>query len=242
MKRRFTKGMSLGIVAIVFSVGLLWAAAIPADKAEDIAKYVANMIIAGRGVVASHQSLINDPSKGDKGFTPEYVEKKMKERFMEITGKSVEELDPEARAVVEQVIEAAKMSVKMNQTRINQKGKGFKMYIPAVFGRETGQILKSRSDIVIKQTTFKYRNSYNQPDEFEKKVLTMFSKPDWPKGKGYGEKIGSIYRYLQPIYIKKPCLKCHGEPAGELDIADRKKEGYKLGDLRGAISVMFPVK
>ncbi|HFC46513.1 MAG TPA: DUF3365 domain-containing protein [Dissulfuribacter thermophilus] len=242
MKRHFTKGMSLGIVAIVFIVGLLWAAAIPADKAEEIAKYVANMIIAGRGVVASHQSLINDPSKGDKGFTPEYVEKKMKERFREITGKSVEELDPEARAVVEQVIEAAKMSVKMNQTRINQKGKGFKMYIPAVFGRETGQILKSRSDIVIKQTTFKYRNSYNQPDEFEKKVLTMFSKPDWPKGKGYGEKIGSIYRYLQPIYIKKPCLKCHGEPAGELDIAGRKKEGYKLGDLRGAISVMFPVK
>ncbi len=242
----YVKGIWGIALSLLLGVNLLCVsvsnAAIPKDKAEEIAKYVAAMIVAGRGVVARHQGLINDPSKGDKGFTPEYVEAKMKESFKKITGKDVNELDPLVKTVVDQVLHAAKMSVQMNQGRINQKGKGFKMYIPAVFGRETGQILKGMSKIMIKQTTFKYRNNYNQPDEFEKKVLSKFESSDWPKGKGYGEMVGNFYRYLQPIYIKKACLKCHGGPKGASDIAGRKKEGYKEGDLRGAISVMFPVK
>ncbi len=220
----------------------VWAAPIPKDKAPEIASYTATMIIAGRGVIAKHQDLINDPSKGNKGFTPEYVEKQMLESFKKITGKDISELDPEVQKVLRQVIDAAKMSVQMNQARINQKGKGFKMYIPAVFGRETGQILKARTDIAIKQTTFKYRNAYNQPDAFEKRVLKMFEEPDYPMGKGYGEFQNGRYRYLKPIYIRQACLKCHGEPKGAMDISGHRKEGYKLGQLRGAISVSFPVK
>ncbi len=242
--RKLGRGV-LVFLLILFCAGVGFAGvcqSISKEKAEEIARYIASVIVAGRGIVAEHQDLINDPQKADKGFTPEYVEKLIRERFKRLTGKSIEELDPEARAVVEQVIDAAKMSVGMNQKRINQPGKGFKGYIPAVFGRETGQILKARCNIQIKQTTFKYRNAYNQPDPYEKKVLKMFESPDWPKGKGYGEFVNGKYRYLQPIYIKKACLKCHGEPKGARDIAGRIKEGYKEGDLRGAISVSFPVK
>lgn len=233
-------GMFLLLLGAVVYAGV--CEAIPKEKAEEIARYIADVIVAGRGIVAEHQNLINDPNKGDKGFTPEYVEKLIRKRFKEMTGKDISELDPDARAVVEQVIEAAKMSVKMNQKRINQPGKGFKGYIPAVFGRETGQILKARCNIQIKQTTFKYRNAYNQPDAFEREVLKKFEDPNWPKGKGYGAFVNGKYRYLRPIYIKKACLKCHGEPKGARDIAGRIKEGYKEGDLRGAISVSFPVK
>jgi hypothetical protein len=239
------KGAVILFAALVFAVsGSMCQAAckpISKDKAEKIATYIADVIIAGRGIVAEHQGLINDPQQGDKGFTPEYVEAKIRERFKEMTGKDISQLDPEAREIVEQVITAAKMSVKMNQPRINKPGKGFKGYIPAVFGRETGQILKGRCNIIIKQTTFKYRNAYNQPDSYEKTILKKFEDPSYPKGQGYGEQTGKFYRYLKPIYIKKACLKCHGDPKGATDIAGRKKEGYKEGDLRGAISVMFPV-
>ncbi len=231
------------ILAFVSMAGPSWAQvgckSISRDNAQVIARYIADVIVAGRGIVAKNQNLINDPSKADKGFTPEYLESQIRQSFKEMTGKDVSELSPEARDIVQQVIEAAKLSVQMNQRRINQKGKGFKGYIPAVFGRETGQILKGRCQIFIKQTTFKYRNAYNQPDPFEKKILTMFEDPAYPKGKGYGEFVGSHYRYLQPIYIKQACLKCHGEPKGSIDPAGRKREGYKLGDLRGAISVAF---
>jgi hypothetical protein len=47
---------------------------------------------------------------------------------------------------------------------------------------------------------------------------------------------------MAPLYIEKSCLPCHGEPAGEMDIAGRLKEGYKEGELRGAISVIVPIK
>ncbi len=239
------RGVVLGVFFLLSLTMVVLASvceSIPREKAEEIARYIADIIVAGRGVVAQHQDLINDPNKGDKGFTPEYVEKLIRQRFREMTGKDISELDPEARQVVEEVLQAAKMSVRMNQARINQPGKGFKGYIPAVFGRETGQILKARCNIFIKQTTFKYRNAYNQPDAFERRVLKMFEDPDWPKGKGYGEFVGHQYRYLRPIYVKKPCLKCHGGPKGTRDIAGRIKEGYKEGDLRGAISVSFPVR
>ncbi len=240
--KRYSPIMLLFFLLFSYAFSLqVEAAPIPKDKALEIASYTATMIIAGRGVVAKHQDLINDPSKGEKGFTPEYVEKQMIESFKKMTGKDIKDLDPEVQKVLRKVLDAAKMSVQMNQARINQKGKGFKMYIPAVFGRETGQILKAHTDIAIKQTTFKYRNAYNQPDDFEKKVLKMFENPDYPMGQGYGEIENGRYRYLKPIYIRQACLKCHGEPKGTTDISGHKKEGYRLGQLRGAISVSFPI-
>ncbi len=242
MKKKTMAVFVLAISALFPSICISTGNPLPKNKAPEIASYVASMIIAGRGVIAKHQDLINDPSKGNKGFTPEYVEKQMLNSFKKITGKELKELDPQVQEVLKQVINAAKMSVQMNQPRINKKGVGFKMYIPAVFGRETGQILKAKSNIAIKQTTFKYRNAYNQPDQFERKVLKKFEEPGYPMGEGYGEFVGNTYRYLKPIYIRQACLKCHGEPKGEKDISGHKKEGYKLGDLRGAISVSFPVK
>ena len=218
------------------------ASPISKDMAAEVASYVATMVIAGRGVVAKHQDLINDPSRGEKGFTPEYVEKEMLRNFKKMTGKDIKDLDPYVQKALQEVLSAAKMSVKNNQPLINQKGKGFKKYIPAVFGREIGQILRARNAITIKQTTFKYRNPYNQPDSFEKKVLRMFEDPGYPMGKGYGSIEQGKFRYLKPIYIRRPCLQCHGEPKGAIDISGHKKEGYKLGQLRGAISVSFPVQ
>jgi hypothetical protein len=46
---------------------------------------------------------------------------------------------------------------------------------------------------------------------------------------------------MVPLFIEKSCLPCHGEPAGEKDITGKVKEGYKLGELRGDISVTVPV-
>lgn len=49
-------------------------------------------------------------------------------------------------------------------------------------------------------------------------------------------------RYLVPVYISKSCLNCHGDTVGSLDVSGHKKEGYKEGELRGAISIVVPVK
>lgn len=211
-----------------------------ADEARESSELIASLLVAGRGVVAKHQGLINDPSKGDKGFTPDYVDKLIREDFQTMTGQAIADISsPATRQALEATLSASRDAVKNNQGRINVEGKAFKGFIPAVYGRITGNILKGRTGITIKQTTFKYRNEYNKPDGFEETILKKFEAGE-QKG-GYGEAVNNEYRYLKPIYIKEACLKCHGEPKGELDIAGKEKEGYKVGDLRGAISVLVPI-
>jgi hypothetical protein len=40
-----------------------------------------------------------------------------------------------------------------------------------------------------------------------------------------------------PGYYTQPCLSCHGEPKGQIDITGYPKEGGKLGDLGAAVSI-----
>ncbi len=37
-------------------------------------------------------------------------------------------------------------------------------------------------------------------------------------------------RYISPLYVEQSCLSCH------------KEQGYKIGDLRGAISIRIPIE
>ena len=48
-------------------------------------------------------------------------------------------------------------------------------------------------------------------------------------------------RILLPLFYNKQCLTCHGQPKGQIDISGYEKEGFKEGDIGGAISVMVPV-
>jgi len=56
---------------------------------------------------------------------------------------------------------------------------------------------------------------------------------------------GEFYRYTQPLFVKKACLRCHGDPADAPPeviekYGDQKAFGYKVGDVRGIISVKLP--
>lgn len=133
---------------------------------------------------------------------------------------------------------------------------GFKGIIPAYMGRRVGEDFFKSTGIKMKQTTlgkgeFGPRNPYNAADDWESEVLTRFYEPSYPKGKGYGEELEMegkrVYRYMLPIYIEKPCMKCHGDPATSptgdgKDIAGKTMENYKEGDVRGAISVIIPIE
>lgn len=132
----------------------------------------------------------------------------------------------------------------------------FKGIIPAYMGRVIGADFFKNTGIKIKQTTlgkgeFGPRNPYNAPDDWEKEVLTRFYEPSYPKGKGYGEEADQegkrVYRFMLPLYIEKPCLKCHGDPATSptgdgKDIAGKPMENYQEGEVRGAISIIIPME
>jgi hypothetical protein len=213
---------------------------------DTIAVTIADYLAAGRAVIAVNQPLINEPSKGDKGFTPQAYEDQVSLEFMKRSGIDIKPLTPSddfSKALIA-IHESAKEVLAEVQPQINVKGKKFKGFIPAVFGKKVGDRFYKKSGITVKQTSLKYRGEYNKPDDFEASVLKKFEKAE--KGSTYYEetKFGDtrVFRYVVPLYIEKSCLPCHGEPAGEKDIAGKIKEGYKEGELRGAISIVVPMK
>ncbi len=123
----------------------------------------------------------------------------------------------------------------------------FKHLNPAKVGTEISKRFSMSTNYIMKQTSLKYRNSANAPDEFEIKALKHLQtkkneKAIWDED--YDEEGEKIIRYMIPLYIKEECLACHGMPdyEGELDITGHKKEGYELGELRGAISIIAPAE
>ncbi len=218
-----------------------------AEKPEEkVARNLAALLVAGRAVVAQNQPLINDASKGDKGFTADVFAAAVSAELEAKAGIDLAKLgtsrgDKRLKAL----LEAERQTVADGQRIINLAGMGFKGFTPAVFGLHTAEKFAAATGLSLKQTSDKYRNPVNQPDAFEKAVLSRFAGAGWEKGKGYAEVVDQggrkVLRYLQPLYVGKPCLSCHGEPKGELDVAGRAKEGYREGELRGAVSVIVPI-
>jgi hypothetical protein len=240
--RRTTKVMMVA-AALATAIGVHAAE----SSEEKLAKNLAGLLIAGRSVVAQNQLLINDPAKADKGFSSELFGAAVVAEYKAKTGIDLGALDPSRRddKRLKALFDAEKSVVAEAQPIINLAGMGFKGFTPAVFGRHAADKFAAATGLALKQTSDKYRNPANQPDVFEKTVLAKFEGAGWEKGKGYGETVDlkgkKVVRYLQPLYIAKPCLTCHGDNKGELDIAGRAKEGYHEGELRGAVSVTVPV-
>ncbi len=231
-----------GVAAIAIAVNG-WAAEKPEEK---LAKSLAALLVAGRAVVAQNQPLINDASRGDKGFTPAAFGAAVAAELKAKTGIELAALGASrADRLMKALFEAEQQTVAEAQPTINLAGMGFKGFTPAVFGLHTAEKFGKATGLALKQTSDKYRNPVNQPDAFEKAVLAKFAGAGWEKGQGYAEVADhggrKVLRYLQPLYIAKPCLSCHGEPKGELDVAGRAKEGYREGELRGAVSVTVPI-
>ena len=244
--------MSVGVVArgLVGSL-LVWmlvtGSPVHAANEAETGELLVKLVQAGRGVVAENQELINDASKGDKGFTPKVFEGKQIAKFKEKT--SIDLSKPDGSSQARQLLallEAGKEVVEDNQFKINKQGIGFKGFIPAVWGRLTGEKFGQKTGIKLKLTGMDYRFPSNKPDEFEAEVLKLFADASYPKGKEYTRMTvvngKPALRMMAPEYAGKGCLGCHGEPAGERDITGNKKEGWKEGGLAGAISLIIPVK
>ncbi len=137
-------------------------------------------------------------------------------------------------------------------------------YNPTLFPVDTTfQMLPPSSqydirNIKVRQVSLNFRNPRNKPDAFEEKSLKQFSQtlaelktkgqtkvnPEligiWQETKYEGK---PVYRYVQPIFIRKQCLTCHGDRADAPEFVQSKYEtgyGYRQGDLRGAISIIVP--
>lgn len=237
------------IVAVgVTTITLAWSTpARAASEAEVLAEHLIELVNIGRVVVLEHQDTINDAAKAEKGFTADFVADQVMERFKKKTkiDLRIPNVVPQANFYLA-LVEAEREVVDEAQPVINRQGVGFKGFLHAVFARRVGEHFYKKSGVRMKLTGINYRNPNNKPDYFEEEVLRMFSDPRHPKGQSYVRNTmfdgRPVLRMVDPEYAAVSCLSCHGVPKGERDITGIKKEGWKEGDLAGAISLVLPLK
>lgn len=222
----------------------------PADPNAVLANDLALLFRSARKVISDHQALINDAAKADKGLTADVVIEKTKENYAVAAKKPFPDLAEDSLRIqaFKAILEAERKTMESAQSLINEPGKGFKGFLPAVFaGQIALDFSKAMSGkIAIKLTAPEsyIRNRRNRPDAWEHKAIeTLFKSPNWEKGQAFSEvadhKGRRGLRLILPEYYNESCLSCHGTPKGEVDITGGIKEGGALGDLGGAISVVI---
>ena len=108
-------------------------------------------------------------------------------------------------------------------------GKNLTLINPAYMTRMVHDVMNSESGLKGHITSLDPIRPGNSPAEWEKKALEEFlagSKEFYEFTSHDGK---AILRYMRPMVTEVPCLKCHA------------KQGYKVGDIRGGISVTVPM-
>lgn len=112
----------------------------------------------------------------------------------------------------------------------------------AIVGRSIGALFTSQSTYTTRFVNFNPRNDADEPDEFDAAALEAFHAGTATEYYDITDYEGEeVFRYLAPMRIEENCLDCHGEPAGEIDVTGYEKEGWGIGDVGGAISIIMPL-
>ena len=99
---------------------------------------------------------------------------------------------------------------------------------PAFMTRQISEIAKEKNGVQFHITSLNPIRPQNKPTEREERVLKEFEMGKEEKGILFKNGGKSYYFYMAPLKTQKSCLTCHA------------KQGYKEGDIRGAISVISP--
>ncbi len=122
----------------------------------------------------------------------------------------------------------------------------FYLHNPALATREISALADLKYGYTFRVVSDLAREKSNEPDFFEAKAIGDIKTKKLPFFDGIEE---GMYRYTEPLFVKKGCLKCHGDL--EKDVKEPMKSilinkygnkafGYKVGDVRGIISIQIP--
>jgi general secretion pathway protein A len=201
-------------------------------------------------VVGRAQTTINNPRLQDKGFSSAAFENQLRNEFLARTGQDLRSLAPaampeRAKPLLVRLAFFMQQAVQDVQPLINQKGIGFKGFIPETFAAKVAEQFSKDAGLKLRQIGppgIQPRNPNNRPDEQEVQALLAIQKAHPRMGDHVVEQQlrDNTVRVLLPLFYKTHCLACHGKPKTEVDISGYEKEGFKKGDLGGAISVVMP--
>lgn len=104
-------------------------------------------------------------------------------------------------------------------------GQRLTMINPAYMTRLIGEIAQQQSHVVFRITSLKPIRPANAPDDWERGALEAFAQGSKEVSGLLDSGNGKVFRYMAPLFTSQVCLKCHSD------------QGYKVGDVRGGISV-----
>ncbi len=158
---------------------------------------------------------------------------------------AINEMKEKAYALSQQM-NAVWEFMSIHQDRINYDADGsynFKGLHCSLVGKSIGKLFSYKTEYITRYVNHNPRNPDDIPDAFENAALNVFaSNPAVVEVYELTEfENDAAFRYVAPMYIETSCLECHGEPAGELDVTGFRREGWSIGDLAGALSIVMPV-
>jgi PAS domain-containing protein len=95
--------------------------------------------------------------------------------------------------------------------------------------RQVQELAANADNIPAHITSLKPLDPVNAPDKWEIEALLSFEKGEQEANVLLYKDGKRTARLMRPLYVGNSCLKCH------------ERQGYKIGDVRGGISVTVPV-
>jgi len=111
--------------------------------------------------------------------------------------------------------------------RLGADGTIYTLKNPALMTREISELAERQGSFRFHITSLKPLNPANGPDAFEREMLSRFEEGLSEATLRQVRDGTPWFRYMAPLLVQESCLECHA------------KQGYKVGDVRGGISVDF---
>ena len=108
-------------------------------------------------------------------------------------------------------------------------GKVYTKKNPALMTREISEIAEQNDQYRFHITSLNPLNPNNAADTFESEALKAFEQGETERYSNIVEGDKVFFRYMAPLFTQETCLECHA------------KQGYKIGEIRGGISVKFDI-
>jgi diguanylate cyclase (GGDEF)-like protein/PAS domain S-box-containing protein len=102
---------------------------------------------------------------------------------------------------------------------------------PAFMTRQIAEIAEKVDGVKYHITSLKPIRPANAPDAWEAEALHSFEQTQSKEKLSLlATPAGPMHRYMAPLLVKEPCLKCHAA------------QGYEIGQVRGGISISMPAE
>ena len=112
-----------------------------------------------------------------------------------------------------------------NRDVITKTGISLTMVNPAYMTRQLAELIKPESGIQFHITSLEPLRPENRADKWEQHALESFERGNHEIYERVTSDSSDVFRYMAPLFVKKPCLQCH------------IRQGYEIGEIRGGISV-----